>query len=100
HQMVLVESLNVGGNFASPRRRWHDLVAGLPAEDCRLVMVDDAGVRVFSCQQIADSCFEVADNLRIAPKGIGWLAAESRVFANATPPLGLIDEGNNDSNPF
>src|SRR6476661_5866541 len=98
--MVLVELLDIGGDFTRPSRRWQNLVARFPSEDRGFIAILDAGIDVFPRQQVTDSALKVVDDLRIAPEVFGRFTPESRVFADATPPLGLIDEGNDDANPF
>src|SRR5690348_8048632 len=99
-EMILVELPDVGRDFARPGWSWQNLVPGFPAENRGIVAVFDAGVRVLSREKMADGRFEIVDDLRIGPKIVGLLTTERGVFTDAAPPLGLIDEGNDDANPF
>ena len=100
HQMLRVELFDVGGDFTRPSWSRQNLVARFPSEDCGFIAILDARVDVFPRQQITDGSFKILNDLRIAPEVFGRFTPESRVFADAAPPLGLIDEGNDDANPF
>src|SRR6476659_1932695 len=83
-----------------PCRRRQNLVASFPPEDGSLVAISDAGAGVFPRQQITYGSLKIFDDLRIAPEIVGRFATESSIFADAAPPLGLVDEWNDDANAF
>src|SRR5689334_8492858 len=99
-EMVFVESLDIGRDFASPGWRWQDFVSGFPAKYCGIVAVFDASVGVFSCEKMPDSRFEIVDDLRFGPKVVSLFAAKGGIFTDTAPPFSLIDEGNDDANSF
>src|SRR5262249_43984297 len=98
HEMILVDLLDVRGNFMRPRWCWINFVTGFPAENGWLVTIRDTGVGVFSRENVMNGCFEVVNDLSIIPESFGRLATKCRVFANATPPLGLVNKWNDHSN--
>src|SRR4051812_10489833 len=96
--MLIVELFEVGGNFASPLGFGIDLIAGLPTEDGGLIAVLNTRVDIFPGEQEVDRLFEVVDDLPVGPELVRGLAAKRGVLADAAPPLGLIDEGDNHAN--
>ncbi len=98
--MTSVDALDVCGNCLCPRKRSDDFIARLPGEDGFVLFIRYAGDRIRTVENKLDRRFEVGDQLAVGPERSLRLPPKRLVLTRSPPPEPIVDERNDQSDPY
>ena len=98
-EVVGIQTLDRGGDFAGPRKRAIQFVPGLPPEDRLVIFEPHAGVGVHPVDHEGDRLLEVADQQRVGPEFFRSFPPEGGVFLRTAPPPPVVNKRNDDTYP-